>query len=139
MSLVKAKSKVKVDVTVTVKKRGRGRPSKNGNNPPLKKIKTRVESDEEEDEKANAKEGSEEQESFQQSFLITGGTLKGYQLEGVAWMATLWENGISGILGASNFGPQHFETEFCFCSADEMGLGKVRRLSSCLRLALITL
>ena len=28
-------------------------------------------------------------------------TLKGYQLEGVAWMVSLWEDGISGILGES--------------------------------------
>ncbi|KAJ8612137.1 hypothetical protein CTAYLR_002446 [Chrysophaeum taylorii] len=37
---------------------------------------------------------------------MVGGTLKGYQLEGLRWMATLYENGLSGIL------------------ADEMGLGK---------------
>ena len=37
----------------------------------------------------------------QQPALVTGGTLKEYQLEGVAWMASLWENGISGILGRS--------------------------------------
>ncbi|TFY53841.1 hypothetical protein EVG20_g9948 [Dentipellis fragilis] len=44
--------------------------------------------------------------TFTQPALLTGGTLKDYQLEGVAWMVSLWENGISGIL------------------ADEMGLGK---------------
>lgn len=44
---------------------------------------------------------------FQQPQLITGTKLKDYQLEGVAWMAGLHENGISGIL------------------ADDMGLGKV--------------
>ena len=27
--------------------------------------------------------------------------LKDYQLEGVAWMVSLWEDGISGILGES--------------------------------------
>lgn len=43
---------------------------------------------------------------FVQPALLTGATLKDYQLEGVAWMVSLWENGISGIL------------------ADEMGLGK---------------
>mmetsp|Transcript_15154 Transcript_15154/g.46849 ORF Transcript_15154/g.46849 Transcript_15154/m.46849 type:complete len:589 (-) Transcript_15154:74-1840(-) len=37
---------------------------------------------------------------------MTGGTLKGYQVEGLRWLATLFENGLSGIL------------------ADEMGLGK---------------
>ena len=44
---------------------------------------------------------------FRQPRLITGTKLKDYQLEGVAWMAGLHENGISGIL------------------ADDMGLGKV--------------
>jgi ATP-dependent DNA helicase len=44
---------------------------------------------------------------FKQPRLITGTKLKDYQLEGVAWMAGLHENGISGIL------------------ADDMGLGKV--------------
>lgn len=43
---------------------------------------------------------------FQQPALITGGTLKGYQLEGVEWLVSLFENGLNGIL------------------ADEMGLGK---------------
>lgn len=45
---------------------------------------------------------------FRQPQLVTGTKLKDYQLEGVAWMAGLHENGISGIL------------------ADDMGLGKVR-------------
>jgi len=44
---------------------------------------------------------------FKQPQLVTGTKLKDYQLEGVAWMAGLHENGISGIL------------------ADDMGLGKV--------------
>ena len=37
---------------------------------------------------------------FTQPMLVTGATLKGYQLEGVAWMVGLYQNGISGILGA---------------------------------------
>ncbi|KAH9995294.1 SNF2 family N-terminal domain-containing protein [Russula vinacea] len=44
--------------------------------------------------------------AFVQPALVTGANLRDYQLEGVAWMVSLWENGISGIL------------------ADEMGLGK---------------
>ena len=40
-----------------------------------------------------------EQPSFQQPALVTGATLKDYQLEGVAWMAGLHSNGLSGILG----------------------------------------
>lgn len=43
---------------------------------------------------------------FQQPSLITGATLKDYQLYGVEWLAGLYLNGINGIL------------------ADEMGLGK---------------
>ena len=42
----------------------------------------------------------EKQHTFQQPPLVTGATLKDYQLEGVAWMAGLHQNGISGILGA---------------------------------------
>ncbi|CAE7187123.1 unnamed protein product, partial [Rhizoctonia solani] len=44
--------------------------------------------------------------SMEQPELITGARLKDYQLEGVRWIASLWENGLNGIL------------------ADEMGLGK---------------
>jgi ATP-dependent DNA helicase len=39
--------------------------------------------------------------------LITGAKLRDYQLAGVQWMISLYENGLNGIL------------------ADEMGLGKV--------------
>ena len=46
------------------------------------------------------------QSRFTQPALITGGVLKQYQLEGVEWLASLYENGLNGIL------------------ADEMGLGK---------------
>lgn len=41
-----------------------------------------------------------------QPALLTGGTLKPYQLEGLEWLVSLYENGLNGIL------------------ADEMGLGK---------------
>ena len=37
--------------------------------------------------------------AFVQPALLTGAKLRDYQLEGVAWMVSLWENGISGILG----------------------------------------
>ena len=53
----------------------------------------------EEAEKAEEENG-EKKYSFQQPALVTGATLKDYQLEGVAWMAGLHQNGISGILGA---------------------------------------
>lgn len=36
---------------------------------------------------------------FKQPSLITGATLKDYQLEGVEWMIGLDQNGVSGILG----------------------------------------
>lgn len=45
--------------------------------------------------------------SARQPSLVTGGILRDYQLAGVEWLITLWENGLNGIL------------------ADEMGLGKV--------------
>lgn len=38
--------------------------------------------------------------------LMTGGRLKAYQIKGVKWMISLWQNGLNGIL------------------ADQMGLGK---------------
>ncbi|KAJ2685869.1 putative ATPase [Coemansia spiralis] len=47
-----------------------------------------------------------EQVSARQPRLITGGIMRDYQLEGMEWLASLYENGLNGIL------------------ADEMGLGK---------------
>ncbi|KAG1703838.1 hypothetical protein DVH05_006847 [Phytophthora capsici] len=44
--------------------------------------------------------------AFKHPKLMTGGTLRDYQLEGIRWMCNLFENGLNGIL------------------ADEMGLGK---------------
>lgn len=44
--------------------------------------------------------------SVRQPRLITGGIMKDYQLEGLDWLVSLYENGLNGIL------------------ADEMGLGK---------------
>ncbi|KAI8075510.1 SNF2 family N-terminal domain-containing protein [Thamnidium elegans] len=44
--------------------------------------------------------------SARQPSLVTGGILRDYQLAGVEWLVSLWENGLNGIL------------------ADEMGLGK---------------
>ena len=48
------------------------------------------------------------EEVTQQSTNLVGGTLKEYQLKGLNWLGTLYEQGINGIL------------------ADEMGLGKAR-------------
>lgn len=50
--------------------------------------------------------GSKKAFSFRQPSLLTGATLHDYQLEGVSWLAALYENGLNGIL------------------ADDMGLGK---------------
>lgn len=41
----------------------------------------------------------EEHPLFEQPALVTGAKLKQYQLEGVQWMVSLDQNGISGILG----------------------------------------
>jgi ATP-dependent DNA helicase len=41
---------------------------------------------------------------FQQPALVTGARLKDYQLEGVEWMISLDQNGISGILGKRVYG-----------------------------------
>ncbi|CAL1702831.1 unnamed protein product [Somion occarium] len=68
------------------------------NEPDTKKAKVSTEAPDEEHEDDGA--------VFTQPALVTGGKLKDYQLEGVAWMTGLFQNGISGIL------------------ADEMGLGK---------------
>jgi ATP-dependent DNA helicase len=97
--------------------------------------RTRLESD---DEDQSEGEGEEPQKrakilpndakpAFVQPGLLTGATLKDYQLEGVAWMVSLWENGISGILGESSLRRLfvHRELNRWFV-ADEMGLGKVR-------------
>jgi ATP-dependent DNA helicase len=66
--------------------------------------------DDEEEEEAEEPVPTEDLSAIEQPALITGTKLKSYQLEGFAWMASLYENGISGIL------------------ADEMGLGKVWEL-----------
>lgn len=55
----------------------------------------------------DAEDDSPKQYSFRQPELVTGATLRDYQLAGVQWMISLYENGLNGIL------------------ADEMGLGKV--------------
>ncbi|WEW56663.1 Putative ATPase [Emydomyces testavorans] len=50
--------------------------------------------------------GEQELVATQQPALMTGGKMRGYQLEGLEWLKSLWMNGLCGIL------------------ADEMGLGK---------------
>ena len=70
--------------------------------------RTRVESDDERDSDEGEEPpkrakvlANDAKPAFLQPALVTGATLKDYQLEGVAWMVSLWENGISGILGES--------------------------------------
>lgn len=74
--------------------------------------RVRVESDSEsesnslkrqKDENGQAHRVDEETPVFQQPALITGATLKNYQLEGLQWMVSLDQNGISGILGTPPF------------------------------------
>lgn len=63
-----------------------------------------VESDTEEPDTKRSKTTSEYDDDnavFTQPALITGAKLKDYQLEGVAWMTGLFQNGISGILGTN--------------------------------------
>ncbi|KAJ1903164.1 putative ATPase, partial [Coemansia sp. IMI 209127] len=62
------------------------------------------EEEDEEDDKERVING--EAVSFRQPRSISGGVMREYQLEGMEWMASLYENGLNGIL------------------ADEMGLGK---------------
>ncbi|KAI9807676.1 MAG: hypothetical protein M1825_005617 [Sarcosagium campestre] len=50
--------------------------------------------------------GAQNLKSARQPDLVSGGTMRSYQLEGLEWLTTLYENGLNGIL------------------ADEMGLGK---------------
>ena len=50
--------------------------------------------------------GAQDLRSASQPEAVTGGVMRSYQLEGLYWLASLYENGLNGIL------------------ADEMGLGK---------------
>ncbi|KAF3044952.1 hypothetical protein E8E11_002388 [Didymella keratinophila] len=97
------------------KKRGRGRPKKENSSIAdyFKKedLKKKVEENAADDdkEKDNVKTGDigiQDLKSARQPKLVTGGTMRSYQLEGLEWMLSLYQNGINGIL------------------ADEMGLGK---------------
>jgi ATP-dependent DNA helicase len=79
--------------------------------------RARVASDDEDDEDHDEKEPvkrvkvlpDEAKPAFVQPALVTGAKLKDYQLEGVAWMVSLWENGISGILGPSSLSRRRFQ------------------------------
>lgn len=62
---------------------------------------------------AGCSRSDDEKSTIQPSF-ITGGSLRPYQLQGLAWLKVLYENGMNGIL------------------ADEMGLGKTLQCISML-------
>jgi ATP-dependent DNA helicase len=59
-------------------------------------------------------QGNDEEEApmFQQPASITGAKLKDYQLEGLQWMVSLDQNGISGILGQLLFLPMGAITQW---------------------------
>ncbi|CAH3196837.1 unnamed protein product, partial [Porites evermanni] len=64
-------------------------------------------------QQAGCSNSNDDKSTIQPSF-ITGGTLRPYQLKGLAWLKVLYENGMNGIL------------------ADEMGLGKTLQCISML-------
>ena len=108
-------------------RKGRGKRTKaeasedEENEAPVKKRKTgEGEADAEEDEKPVFSARA----PIAQPKLITGATMKDYQLEGLRWMVGLDSNGVSGILGTLST-----SRTWIACShpypADEMGLGKV--------------
>lgn len=69
--------------------------------PPAKRAKTgNAEMADQSQDEAAAPEEPADVPAFKQSAFVTGAKLKDFQLEGVAWMAGLYQIGISGILGA---------------------------------------
>eukprot|EP01027_Heterolobosea_sp_BB2_P013449 GEZU01019409.1.p1 GENE.GEZU01019409.1~~GEZU01019409.1.p1 ORF type:complete len:709 (+),score=260.56 GEZU01019409.1:758-2884(+) len=77
--------------------RKRGKADKTESNKKIKNIMS---------EKTATATATAKKTKMKQPALITGGELRDYQLQGVNWLISLWENGLNGIL------------------ADEMGLGK---------------
>lgn len=95
------------------KKKGRGRKRKAASNYNTRRAKTAVaamltrsEEGTPSDDMNLSKEERAEKEQDELVPLLTGGKLKPYQLKGVKWLISLWQNGLNGIL------------------ADQMGLGK---------------
>ncbi|KAM0712304.1 hypothetical protein Q7P37_011399 [Cladosporium fusiforme] len=104
-------------------KRGRGRPAKNTKSDKNGKISDYLSkqdlqakagdasisealAEESKDDVKPSDIGMQNLRSAKQPELVTGGLMRTYQLEGLEWMQSLYENGLNGIL------------------ADEMGLGK---------------
>ncbi|KAM0915460.1 hypothetical protein ACQ4PT_010858 [Festuca glaucescens] len=97
------------------KKKGRGKKRTANSKPQYndKKAKTAVEAmltrsreDRSADDGTLTEEERWEKEQANLVPLMTGGQLKSYQIKGVKWLISLWQNGLNGIL------------------ADQMGLGK---------------
>jgi ATP-dependent DNA helicase len=84
-------------------KRGRGRPRKDGVT--QSKISSFFEK-RQNDSAPGGDAGNKNVRSSRQPKEVTGGIMRKYQLDGLQWMKSLYENGLNGIL------------------ADEMGLGK---------------
>lgn len=102
----------------TVKKKGRGRkrkapgsgPENAGNKKAKAAVRAMLASCEEDSKPADGDDLSEEDRNWKEQMeiapLLTGGRLKSFQLKGIKWLISLWQNGLNGIL------------------ADQMGLGK---------------
>lgn len=95
------------------KKKGRGSKRKAASQCNTRKAKravaamlTRSEESEKTQDMNMTEEERIEKEQEELMPLLTGGKLKSYQLKGVKWLISLWQNGLNGIL------------------ADQMGLGK---------------
>ncbi|EOX91123.1 Chromatin remodeling 1 isoform 4 [Theobroma cacao] len=95
------------------KKRGRGSKRRAANQYNNRKAKravaamlTRSKENEKTEDVNLTEEEKIEKEQRELVPLLTGGKLKSYQLKGVKWLISLWQNGLNGIL------------------ADQMGLGK---------------
>ena len=54
-----------------------------------------------EEEEGKSKLGAQNLRSADQPAAVTGGIMRGYQLEGLYWLRSLYENGLNGILGES--------------------------------------
>jgi ATP-dependent DNA helicase len=92
------------------KPKAKGKQNRRQSKPGRKRARV-VDDDDESDEENDAKKAKldsvevegEAPLKFQQPSLVTGATLKDYQLDGVEWMVSLDQNGASGILGANFF------------------------------------
>lgn len=91
------------------KKRGRSKKENSKISDYLDKddVKAKVEAKQEDDDGIKTGDvGMQDLKSAKQPKLVTGGTMRKYQLEGLEWLSSIHKNGLNGIL------------------ADEMGLGK---------------